>query len=265
MQNRVVSSREEITTLNPGKRIVRLASRPSNTDIFGLVETRPKIEEIQLPKQINAYVFSNIMKSPITTWSPKPIDPVIDCTAYIHPYASVIGAVAIGPNVMVSPFASVRGDEGTPIFIGKDSNVQDGVVVHALETADEAYEPIEKNLIDVNGKKYAVYVGERVSLAHQSQIHGPAYVGNDTFIGMQAFVFKSKVGNNCVLEPKAAAIGVTIPDGKYISAGKVITSQAEADKLPDVTEDYAYRHTNEAVVEVNINLAEGYNNANAKA
>ena len=50
MKIRVVSSREEIFTLNPNERLVHLAFRPSNKDIFGLVETCPKIEVIQLPK-----------------------------------------------------------------------------------------------------------------------------------------------------------------------------------------------------------------------
>jgi hypothetical protein len=50
MKIRVVSSREEISTLNPNERIVHLAFRPSNKDIFVLVENCPKIEVIQLPK-----------------------------------------------------------------------------------------------------------------------------------------------------------------------------------------------------------------------
>jgi carbonic anhydrase len=212
-------------------------------------------------KEANNSEFSNIMANAVTPWNPEPTEPVIDPTAFVHPQASVIGNVTIGANVMISPMASVRSDEGMPIFVGDNSNIQDGVVLHALETIDEEGEPVEKNLVEVGGEKYAVYVGENVSLAHQSQIHGPAYVGNGTFIGMQALVFKAKVGDNCVLEPKSAAIGVTIPDGRYISAGTVITSQAEADKLPNVTDDYAYRHTNEAVVYVNTHLAEGYNAA----
>ncbi|TFH04067.1 MAG: carbonic anhydrase [Methanosarcina sp.] len=202
---------------------------------------------------------SNIRANPVTPWNSETTEPVIDPTAYIHPQAAVIGDVTIGASVMVSPMASVRSDEGMPIFVGDETNIQDGVVLHALETIDEEGEPVEKNLVEVDGEKYAVYVGERVSLAHQSQIHGPASVGNDTFIGMQALVFKAKVGNNCVLEPTSAAIGVTIPDGRYIPAGTVATSQAEADQLPEGTDDYAYRHTNEAVVYVNVNLAEGYN------
>jgi hypothetical protein len=60
MQIRVVSSREEIFTLNPNERIVHLAFRPSNKDIFGLAETCPKIEVIQLPKSYMATVSKSI-------------------------------------------------------------------------------------------------------------------------------------------------------------------------------------------------------------
>jgi len=143
-------------------------------------------------KQLTSLNFSNIMNNPVTPWNPKSIYPVIDSTAYIHPQASVIGDVIIGANVMVSPMASIRGDEGMPVFIGKDSNVQDGVVIHGLETTDEQGKPIKKHLVAVNGKKYAVYVGENVTLAHQSMVHGSAYVGNETFIGFQSLVFKAK-------------------------------------------------------------------------
>ncbi|KKH96878.1 carbonic anhydrase [Methanosarcina sp. 1.H.T.1A.1] len=227
--------------------------------VSGCVSQGGEIEEGESVEAEVESEVSNIQANPVTPWNPEPTEPIIDPTAYIHPQAAVIGDVTIGASVMVSPMASVRSDEGMPIFVGDETNIQDGVVLHALETIDEEGEPVENNLVEVDGKKYAVYVGKRVSLAHQSQIHGPAYVGNDTFIGMQAFVFKAKVGNNCVLEPTSAAIGVTIPDGRYISAGTVVTSQAEADRLPEITDDYAYRHTNEAVVYVNVNLAEGYN------
>ncbi|WP_440947426.1 DUF1699 family protein [Methanosarcina sp. T3] len=60
MRIRVVSSREEIFTLNPNERLVHLAFRPSNRDIFGLVETCPKIEVIQVPKSYIATVSRSI-------------------------------------------------------------------------------------------------------------------------------------------------------------------------------------------------------------
>ncbi|WP_292389012.1 DUF1699 family protein [Methanosarcina sp. UBA5] len=60
MRIRVVSSREEIFTLNPNERIVHLAFRPSNKDVLGLVETCPKIEVIQLPKSYMTTVSKSI-------------------------------------------------------------------------------------------------------------------------------------------------------------------------------------------------------------
>ena len=60
MKIRVVSSREEIFTLNPNDRIVHLAFRPSNKDIFGLVEACPKVEVIQLPKSYMRTVSKSI-------------------------------------------------------------------------------------------------------------------------------------------------------------------------------------------------------------
>ncbi|MDM7920418.1 MAG: DUF1699 family protein [Methanosarcina sp.] len=60
MRIRVVSSREEIFTLNPNERLVHLAFRPSNKDIFGLIETCPKIEVIQLPKSYMSTVSKSI-------------------------------------------------------------------------------------------------------------------------------------------------------------------------------------------------------------
>lgn len=60
MKIRVVSSREEIVTLNPNERIVHLAFRPSNKDIFGLVETCPKVEVIQLPQSYRRTVSKSI-------------------------------------------------------------------------------------------------------------------------------------------------------------------------------------------------------------
>jgi hypothetical protein len=60
MKIRVVSSSEEISTLNPNERIIHLAFRPSNKNIFVLVEACPKIEVIQLPKSYKSTVSKSI-------------------------------------------------------------------------------------------------------------------------------------------------------------------------------------------------------------
>jgi carbonic anhydrase/acetyltransferase-like protein (isoleucine patch superfamily) len=204
-----------------------------------------------------------IHKNVVTDFSGRAVEPSIDPTAYIHPLAVVIGNAVIGKRVMVSPTASVRGDEGGPLIVDDEANVQDGVVIHALETEHKGHE-VSKNLMEHNGKKCAVYVGKRVSLAHQSQVHGPASVGDDTFIGMQSLVFKSKVGKGCVVEPGCVLLGVSVADGRYVPCGTVLKDQSDADNLPDITDDYAFKDLNKGVVHVNTALADGYNKAGVK-
>src|SRR5262249_40890014 len=62
----------------------------------------------------------------------------------------------------------------------------------------------------------------------------------------------------CVIEPGARVIGVKIAAGHYVPAGAVITTQAQADALPAITADYAYRSLNDGVIHVNTQLAGGY-------
>ncbi|MCX7982593.1 MAG: carbonic anhydrase [Syntrophales bacterium] len=204
-----------------------------------------------------------IEKSVKTDFCSAAYEPVIDPSSYVHPLASVIGHVILGKNIMVAPFAAIRGDEGHPIYIGDNANVQDGVVIHALETEREGT-PIEKNLITIKGESYAVYVGKNVSLAHQAQIHGPAAVMDGTFIGMKSLVFRSVVEENCVVEPGCNLVGVRIPKGRYVPAGSTITTQEAADRLPTITEDYPLKDLNRGVIHVNTSLAREYLKAKEK-
>ena len=193
----------------------------------------------------------------VTEFSAGMSRPVIDETTYVHPLASVIGNVILGKHIMVSPMASIRGDEGQPLSIGDDSNVQDGVIIHGLETAVKGV-PVDGNFHMVDGRMYSVHVGKRVSLAHQVQIHGPAVIGDDTFVGMQSLVFRASVGRGCVIEPGVILMGVSVDDLRYVPAGSVVKTQADADKLPGITEDYPLKDMNRGVVHVNMELARGY-------
>jgi len=194
----------------------------------------------------------------LTSFNPDIERPTIAKSAFVHQLGAVTGNVTLGERVYVAPSASVRGDEGQSIYIGDESNVQDGVVLHGLETIEGGKE-IAKNQVEANGKKYSVYVGKRVSMAHQSQVHGPAKVGDDSFIGMQALVFKAEIGDHVVVEPGARILGVKIESGRYVPTGTVVTKQADADALPKITDDYPFQSLNEAVVHVNTQLADGYN------
>jgi carbonic anhydrase/acetyltransferase-like protein (isoleucine patch superfamily) len=192
-------------------------------------------------------VFGNVTPNPITSFAPRMVTPSILPGSYVDPQASVIGNAVIDSGVNVAPLAIIRADEGSPIYIGKNSNIQDGVVIHGLKDLYKQHK----------GVNYSVYVGENTSVAHQSQIHGPAKVGNNVFVGMQAFVFKSEIGDNVVIEPTAKVIGVKIAANKYVPAGEVIKTQDRADNLPDITADYANKDLNHEVVDVNKELARG--------
>ncbi len=56
--------------------------------------------------------------------------PQIDPTAFVHPDATVIGDVVIGPDSTIWPQAVLRGDYGR-ITVGARTSIQDGSVIHA--------------------------------------------------------------------------------------------------------------------------------------
>jgi len=56
--------------------------------------------------------------------------PSIDAHAFVHPEASVIGDVTLGPDATVWPSAVLRGDYGS-IVVGPRTSIQDGTVIHA--------------------------------------------------------------------------------------------------------------------------------------
>ena len=163
--------------------------------------------------------------APPTPWSQDLAEPAVDPTAYIHPFSQIIGDVYIGPNVLIAPGTSVRADEGNPFHIGESTNVQDGVVIHGLE---------QGRVLGDDQSRYSVWIGRNTSITHMALIHGPAYVGNSCFIGFRSTVFNARVGEGCIVMMHALIQDVEIPPGKYVPSGAIITSQQQADRLPDV-------------------------------
>jgi carbon dioxide concentrating mechanism protein CcmM len=174
-------------------------------------------------------------------------EPKIHETAYVHSFSNIIGDVRVGPNVLIAPGTSIRADEGTPFHIGESTNVQDGVVIHGLE---------QGRVIGDDQNQYSVWIGKNSSIAHMALIHGPAYVGDNCFIGFRSTVFNARVGNGCIVMMHALVQDVEIPPGKYVPSGSVITSQQQADRLPDVqAEDMKFASH---VVGINDALRAGY-------
>ncbi len=215
----------------------------------------------------NVTAWPNIHSNVKTDFNPNVTSPQIQDSAFIHPFAVVIGDCYIGKLVLVAPTAVCRADEGTPIHVGDSSNMQDGVVIHALETTDHG-KNIDGRRFSSNGDRltandsrfsqgYAVFIGDRVSLAHDSMVHGPAWIGNDTFIGFKSVVFNARIGNNVALGIGSIITGgVHIDDDRYVPPGSVITTQEQADLLPPRVGS-EYENLNKAVIQVNERIAEG--------
>lgn len=175
--------------------------------------------------------------------------PHVPRTAYVHPKASVIGRVVLGDDVHIAADTSVRADEGSPFFIGAGSNVQDGVILHALKN----------RCVRVGGQPWAIYVGRNVSIAHDALVHGPCYIGDDSFIGFKAVVHDSVVGARCYIGIGAIVVGVEIPDGRAVPHGTLVDSADAVDRLPAASD--AHAEFNHDVVEVNRGLASAYHRA----
>ena len=185
--------------------------------------------------------------APPTPWSSDLAEPQVDASAYVHSFSRLIGDVRVGANVFIAPGSSIRADEGTPFYIGESTNIQDGVVIHGLEKG---------RVKGDDGQKYSVWIGKNTCITHMALIHGPAYIGDECFIGFRSTVFNAKIGDGCIVMMHALVQDVEIPPGKYVPSGAVIVNQQQADRLPDVID--SDRSFANHVVEINEALLAGY-------
>jgi carbonic anhydrase/acetyltransferase-like protein (isoleucine patch superfamily) len=109
------------------------------------------------------------------------IVPTIDPSAYVDESAQLIGDVVVGAESSIWLNAVVRGDVNY-IRIGRQSNLQDGVVVHVN------HEP-----------SYPTIVGERVTVGHAAILHG-CVIEDRCLIGMGAILLNgSHIGSDSIV------------------------------------------------------------------
>jgi carbonic anhydrase/acetyltransferase-like protein (isoleucine patch superfamily) len=122
--------------------------------------------------------------------------PVIDPDAYVHPDATVIGAVTIGPQSTVWPGAVLRGDHGR-IEIGARTSIQDGTVVHCTE-------------------RWPTVIGSGCVVGHLAHLEG-CQIGDDCLIGSGSIVL-----NRAVVEP-GAAVGAAalVTEDSLVQTGQI--------------------------------------------
>lgn len=123
--------------------------------------------------------------------------PSVHGSVFVAPNASVIGSVVLSENVSVWFGATIRGDNDT-ITLGKNSNVQEGAVLHT----DPGIE---------------LRVGENVTIGHQAMLHG-CTIGDGSLIGIQAVVLNGAViGKGCLVGAGAIVTErKTFPDRSLI-------------------------------------------------
>ncbi|HSJ64761.1 MAG TPA: gamma carbonic anhydrase family protein [Gemmatimonadaceae bacterium] len=116
---------------------------------------------------------------------------------FIHPRATVLGDVRLGPRASVWPGAVLRGDSAV-ITVGEASNVQDGAIVHVDDGVPAS-------------------IGARVAVAHGAIVHG-ANVEDDCLIGIGAIVLnRVRVGRGSIV-----AAGALCPEGMQIPPGSLV-------------------------------------------
>ncbi|SNQ47818.1 conserved hypothetical protein [Frankia canadensis] len=138
--------------------------------------------------------------------------PDIDPTAFVHPDATVIGTVTIGPGTTVWPRAVLRGDYGS-IVIGARTSIQDGTVIHATE-------------------HLGTVIGDDCTVGHLAHLEG-CVVEDGALIGSGSIVLhRARIGRGGLVGAGAVVVGGTeVPAGGRALGlpAKVLPGGAPAD------------------------------------
>ncbi|MGI5326958.1 gamma carbonic anhydrase family protein [Actinomadura nitritigenes] len=124
------------------------------------------------------------------------LTPQIHPDAFVHPDATVIGAVKIEAGSSVWPAAVLRGDYGR-IEIGEATSVQDGTVLHTTED-------------------WPTLIGDRCVIGHNAHLEG-CVVGDDCLIGSGSIVLNRAV----IASGGAVGAAALVPEDGRVPAGHV--------------------------------------------
>ena len=133
--------------------------------------------------------------------------------SWTAPNATLVGKVRLEEGASVWFNAVLRGDNEL-ILIGKNSNVQDGTVMHT----------------DMG---YPLTLGTGVTIGHNAMLHG-CTVGDYSLIGINAVILNgAKIGKHCIIGANSLiGEGKVIPDGSLVvgSPGKVVRDLTDEQK-----------------------------------
>ena len=138
------------------------------------------------------------------------MEPKIHKDVKIAQGAIVCGNVEIQEGTSIWYHAVLRGDAGT-IKIGKDTNIQDGAIIHQREGEETV-------------------LGNGVTVGHGAILHG-CQIGDYSLIGMGAIILdQAVIGKHCIIGAGSLVTGKkVIPDGSLVfgNPAKIIRSLTE--------------------------------------
>ncbi len=150
--------------------------------------------------------------------------PDIHPDAYVHPDATVIGNVTIGPESSVWPAAVLRGDEGE-IRIGARTSIQDGSVIHTIE-------------------EIPTVIGDDVTVGHLVHIEG-ANIADHCLIGSGSTVLPgTEIGSGSLVGAESLVTpGTKAPAGSFMigSPARVVEKPVPAEALEEPVRSYRAR------------------------
>lgn len=142
------------------------------------------------------------------------LSPNISKTSFIAPNASVIGNVVLEDNASVWFNVVIRADNAQ-IKIGKNSNIQDGSILHVDD-------------------EFPISIAQNVTIGHKVMLHGCS-IDEGSLVGMNAVVLNgAKIGKNCLIGANALVTeNMIIPDGSLVlgSPAKVIKQLGDKAKV----------------------------------
>jgi len=146
--------------------------------------------------------------------------PNVHPDAFVHPAATVIGAVDIGAEATVWPGAVLRGDYGR-IVVGAATSVQDGSVIHATRDLDTVIgsECVVGHLAHMEGCIIAdgCLIGSGSVVLHRARIESGALVGAGAV-----------VPNDMQVPARAMALGVPAKIRLDAVTDAALTAMAES-------------------------------------
>ena len=155
--------------------------------------------------------------------------------SFVNPLVEIYGDVAIGHRVYVAGNTILYAADGRRISLGDETNVQDNVYLLARDQ-DTTFQTM-------------------VSIAHQAVVEN-SVVADFTFFGFRSRTRNAVVEEGSMIMHNTVVENVTIPANRITPVGAHITTQAEADALPELTEaNDEFKHE---VQEVNHEFAAGY-------